>query len=48
VGGGGARRRFLADVRRAQGVLGRALGERRGEAVVATKIWTSSLDEGRA
>jgi aryl-alcohol dehydrogenase-like predicted oxidoreductase len=33
---------------RAQAVLGRALGERRGEAVVATKIWTSSLDEGRA
>lgn len=32
---------------RAQAVLARALGERRGEAVVATKIWTSSVDEGR-
>jgi diketogulonate reductase-like aldo/keto reductase len=28
--------------------LGRALEARRGEAVVATKIWTSSVEEGRA
>jgi aryl-alcohol dehydrogenase-like predicted oxidoreductase len=32
---------------RAEGVLGRALGERRPEALVATKIWTSSVSEGR-
>jgi aryl-alcohol dehydrogenase-like predicted oxidoreductase len=32
---------------RAEVVLGRALGERRADAVVATKIWTSSLSEGR-
>src|SRR5437763_1467525 len=32
---------------RAERVLGRALGERRGEALVATKIWTASVDEGR-
>jgi aryl-alcohol dehydrogenase-like predicted oxidoreductase len=31
---------------RAEGVLGRALGEHRADAVVATKIWTSSLSEG--
>jgi aryl-alcohol dehydrogenase-like predicted oxidoreductase len=33
---------------RAQRVLGEALGERRRAATVATKIWTSSLEEGRA
>jgi len=32
---------------RAEAVLGRALGERRKEALVATKIWTGSVDEGR-
>jgi aryl-alcohol dehydrogenase-like predicted oxidoreductase len=32
---------------RAERVLGRALGERRGEALVATKIWTASVEEGR-
>src|SRR6266542_1726285 len=32
---------------RAEAVLGRALGDRRGEAIVATKIWTPSVDEGR-
>ena len=32
---------------RAEGVLGRALADRRGEALVATKIWTSSVTEGK-
>jgi aryl-alcohol dehydrogenase-like predicted oxidoreductase len=33
---------------RAEAVLSRALGARRDEAVVATKIWTPSVEEGRA
>jgi aryl-alcohol dehydrogenase-like predicted oxidoreductase len=33
---------------RSQRVLGEALGERRQDAIVATKIWTSSVTEGRA
>jgi aryl-alcohol dehydrogenase-like predicted oxidoreductase len=32
---------------RAERVLGRALGDRRAEAIVATKIWARSVDEGR-
>lgn len=32
---------------RSEAVLGRALGERRGEALVATKIWTRQVAEGR-
>jgi aryl-alcohol dehydrogenase-like predicted oxidoreductase len=32
---------------RAETVLGRALGDRRADAFVATKIWTPSVDEGR-
>jgi aryl-alcohol dehydrogenase-like predicted oxidoreductase len=33
---------------RAEGVLARALGDRRADALVATKIWTSSMAEGRS
>jgi aryl-alcohol dehydrogenase-like predicted oxidoreductase len=33
---------------RAEAVLGRALGDRRRDALVATKIWTSSVTEGRS
>lgn len=33
---------------RAEAVVGRALGDRRGEATVATKIWARSVEEGRA
>ncbi|HET7571386.1 MAG TPA: aldo/keto reductase [Gaiellaceae bacterium] len=33
--------------RGAEGALGEALSERRREAVVATKIWSESVDEGR-
>jgi aryl-alcohol dehydrogenase-like predicted oxidoreductase len=33
---------------RAEEVLGRALSARRGDVLVATKIWTSSIDGGRA
>ena len=33
---------------RAEGVLGRALGDRRAETLVATKIWARTEDEGRA
>jgi aryl-alcohol dehydrogenase-like predicted oxidoreductase len=32
---------------RAEAVLGRALAERRPEAILATKIWTSSVSDGR-
>jgi aryl-alcohol dehydrogenase-like predicted oxidoreductase len=32
---------------RAERILGRALGGRRGEAFVATKIWTPDVEEGR-
>lgn len=32
---------------RAEAVLGRALHDRRHDAIVATKIWTSSVEEGR-
>jgi aryl-alcohol dehydrogenase-like predicted oxidoreductase len=33
---------------RSERVLGQALGDRRSEAIVATKIWTSSVEEGLA
>jgi aryl-alcohol dehydrogenase-like predicted oxidoreductase len=33
---------------RAEGVLGRALGTHRPQALVATKIWTDSVAEGKA
>jgi aryl-alcohol dehydrogenase-like predicted oxidoreductase len=33
---------------RSQGVLAQALGPRRADAFVATKVWTPSLDTGRA
>ena len=33
---------------RAEAVLSRALGDRRRDAFVATKVWTSSVDEARA
>jgi aryl-alcohol dehydrogenase-like predicted oxidoreductase len=33
---------------RAEGVLGRALGEHRADGLIATKIWTSSLAEARS
>ncbi|MGQ0670850.1 MAG: aldo/keto reductase [Actinomycetota bacterium] len=32
---------------RAEAVLGRALGRRRGEALVATKIWTREVEDGK-
>ncbi|MDT7552766.1 MAG: hypothetical protein QOI16_1302, partial [Pseudonocardiales bacterium] len=32
---------------RAEDLLAEALGDRRGQAVVATKVWTSSPEEGR-
>src|SRR2546426_268478 len=32
---------------RAERVLGRAIADRRGDAIVATKIWTSSAEDGR-
>jgi aryl-alcohol dehydrogenase-like predicted oxidoreductase len=32
---------------RAEGVLGRALGERRPDAIVATKVWSSSVEGAR-
>ncbi|HET9345309.1 MAG TPA: aldo/keto reductase [Candidatus Limnocylindrales bacterium] len=33
---------------RAEEVLSRALGDRRGDAFVATKVWTTSVEEARA
>jgi aryl-alcohol dehydrogenase-like predicted oxidoreductase len=32
---------------RAEAVLGKALGDRRGDVVLATKVWTRSVEEGR-
>lgn len=32
---------------RAEAILGRALGERRDEVIVATKVWTDSVEDGR-
>ena len=39
--------RLVADVRRRGGLLAAALRGRRDRAVVATKIWAASVEEGR-